>query len=268
MSLQIELDKEKLSLLKNFDSVFSGEEFSEEFKTEMNLKLEAIVEATAAEVIEQLTEQADAIIAQEVDSLSEEFTKFKEAFYEEATEKVNSYLKEASENIISENKSQIVESHYTDTLSKMIVGIKEIMESNGIEIDTEAASKKKIEELSEQIDSLEETLAQTIKSKRILEEQTDDLKKKMVIEGVSSELPLSTKSRFVNLCETLSYTSIEDFERKAKTLVEGFIEEEPTQTSSLEEAPLVNLINEEVKQEKKAMTKGELMLSLSKNGKQ
>ncbi len=212
----------------NIESIFEGEELSEEFK----IKATALFEAAVAQKVSALEES----YAQAMEQFKAEQTQAalteSEEFTEGLVERVDGYLDYMVEQWIENNELALERGIKSELFESFMVGMKGLFEEHMINVPEEQIEvldelNAVNEELEQKADAL---LAENVELKQTLKEIAKQNQIMEAVEGLS-ELEVE---RFVQLAEGLSYDDVEVFGKKLAVIRESFFDKEDTSKQLIE----------------------------------
>lgn len=212
--------KEDLSVM------FDGEELSEEFKGKVSTLFEAAVEARLAAEIVKLEEEFE-------NNLTEQM----EAFSEEVTTKLDSYLDYVVENWMEENEVAINSTLQSELTQDFISGLKNLFSEHYINVPEDKIDV--LESLAEKTQILESKLDEVLEENNTLRLALVEEAAANIVEELSSDLALTQKEKFVKMAEGIEFDGdVEVFEEKLKVIKESYFgnNEKRTESNILEES--------------------------------
>lgn len=238
-----DIDDEVKNVKKHTDALSMNEDLSDEFKE----KAKVIFEAALAEHSKELRAKFIKEFRTREKNLKNSFNKqvkdLKESLIKEQAALVDGYLSEAIDTWIAEN-SVILESNVkTELTEEFIDGLKNLFQEHYIEVPTEKfdlvkAQEEKIKQLEE---SVNEYKAKSLKNLK----EAKKLKCESIINKATSGMTEVDKAKFIKLVESVDFGSIDQFERKVKTLKESYT----TKSRSVKEQVLTENKNKRVETE-------------------
>lgn len=234
--------KEALNPLKAGDidieddikALFSSDDsLSEEFKKKAATIFETAIITTVNEVLESISETIETTLEEESVSLREGME-----------EKLDNYLDYVVEEWMNENRVAIEGGLRTEIAEEFMGTIKNALEEHYIEVPENRVDV--LEELSQKVESLEETVDKEIEKNIKLQEEIETYQKKFIFSEVSEDLSLTDTEKFRNLAANLNFINEEDYQDKLETLKESYFSEDEDDTESFidDEEPLQEEIKE------------------------
>jgi hypothetical protein len=201
------IKKEKMK--EDIDALISGENLSEEFITKATTIFEAAVIARAEEVIAEAEE-----------ALTEQFEAAIEEIKEEMATKVDDYLNYMVEEWVKDNEIAIEKGLRAEIVEDFISGLKDLFEDHYIDIPEEKVDV--VEELTANVEELEEAYNEQIKSAIELKKELNEHKKFEAIYAACEGLTQTQVEKMKSLAESVEFTTEEEFTEKMETLKESY----------------------------------------------
>lgn len=248
-----DIDDEVKNVKKHTDALSMNEDLSDEFKE----KAKVIFEAALAEHSKELRAKFIKEFRTREKNLKNSFNKqvkdLKESLIKEQAALVDGYLSEAIDTWIAEN-SVILESNVkTELTEEFIDGLKNLFQEHYIEVPTEKFDLVKAQE--EKIKQLEESVSD-YKSKSLKNlKEAKKLKCESIINKATSGMTEVDKAKFIKLVESVDFGSIDQFERKVKTLKESYT----TKSRSVKEQVLTENRSKRVETEVRTQSEPKLV---------
>jgi len=223
----------KLNVKEDIESMFVGEELTEEFKEKATTLFEAAVNARVSLEVANLQEDFE-------QSLTEEL----ETFTEEVTDKLDSYLDYVVENWMAENQVAIESTLRNEIMEEFIDGLRSLFAEHYIDVPEEKIDI--IESLAEKVDELETALDETLSENSEMKEIISEVAMNEIIEELSSDLVLTHQEKFKALAEGIEFDGdIETFEKKLRIIKETYFNNEQV-SSNLQEETFEGEVSETV----------------------
>jgi hypothetical protein len=211
------------SVKEDIDSMFVGEELSEEFKEKASTLFEAAINAKLTAEIVRIEEEYEELLREEM-----------EEFAEDLTSKLDTYLDYAVENWMTENEVAIESTLRNEISEQFIDDLKNLFSENYMNIPEEKVNV--IEQLTDKIEALETRLDETITENHELKGAIAESTKKDVIDFVASELTLTQKEKFLPFAEGIEFDgNVETYQRKLEIVKENYFNNTPIHQTNLEE---------------------------------
>lgn len=206
--------------------MFDGEELSEEFKGKVSTLFEAAVEARLATEVVRLQEEFEQNLAEQL-----------EAFSEDVTSKLDSYLDYVVENWMEENEVAINSALEAELSKDFIAGLKNLFSEHYINVPEEKIDV--LESLAEKNQILESKIDEILEENHELRLALVEEAAHNIVEELSSDLALTQKEKFVKMAEGIEFDGdVEVFEEKLKVIKESYFgnNEKRTESNILEES--------------------------------
>ena len=200
------------SMKEHVDSIFAGEELSEEFKE----KASAIFEAAVAERVIAIEEEYTQLIEEKVKELEEQA----EAELTELTAKLDEYLTYAVEQWMQENKVALEHSLRTEITEEFIEKMKNLFTESYIEIPEEKYNV--VEELTAKLEELEGKLNESVEQNIKLTNSIIEMAREEIIEEASNGLAVTQAEKLKEISESVEFDSIESFQKKISIIKENY----------------------------------------------
>jgi hypothetical protein len=195
------------------NTLFGGEDLSEEFKSNAKAVFEAAVTTKVKEQV-ALSEEA----------LQEKVEIEKEEFAEGLIGKVDEYLDYVVENYLEENRIAVESGLKVEIVEDFLSGLKNLFVENYIEIPEEKADL--VDEFANRIEELEESLEKEVSSKKELTEKLNDFSKAKVISEETDSLSAVQADKVMALAEEIEFVSEDDFRGKVNLIKEKYFADE------------------------------------------
>ena len=180
----------------------------------------AKIERTVEEFITESQDSVDAYALH----VKTELEKENENYLEQLNESLNEYLSLIVEEWVKENEIAIEDGLKQGISNSLLVGLKQLFESNYIDVPTEEISL---------IGELETKASELDKQNKVLTEEVASIKKRyiktqkqLILEELSSDLNDLDKDKLKTLCESISASNFDEYKTKVNILKKKFITEE------------------------------------------
>lgn len=221
---------------EHMESLFDGEELSEEFMS----KAEVVFEAAVGERVAVLEEELKQAVAE---SYEEEL----ETFKAELTERVDDYLNYVVEEWMKENELAIETGVRSEVAESFIEGLKTLFETNYIDIPEERVDV--LEKLVNENEEINEQLNEAINTNIELSKDLLGYQKAEIFADAADGLSDVQIDRFASLAEGLEFEGADEFTNKLTVLRESYFgngevvttEEEEVAATSVNAAKQQNL---------------------------
>ena len=215
---EIEEKIKSISVKEDVDALTEGEELSEEFKEKAATVFEAAVKSKMRSEVERISEAYQTEKDQEM-----------EAFKDELTEKVDTYLNYVVEEWSKENELAIERGLKGEIAEDFISGLKQLFEDHYIDVPDEKYDV--LEAQSDKIAELEDRLNEEIQKNVDMSQTNSELVREQVIAEVSEDLADTEIEKFKSLVEDVEFSDEESFKEKVSTIKESYFPK--TTTSSV-----------------------------------
>ena len=201
------LKKEGTELV-GVESLFEGQELSEEFKAQTALLFEAHV----AERVHQIEEE----LQTGYETLLEEHTT---AVTEELVERIDEYLNYVVEEWMQENRLAVENGLRTEVTEKFISNLKDLFNESYIEVPEDKVDL--FDSAVEQCDSLETELGSQVEKNMELAEENDQLRCEILFREVTEGMVDTDSEKLRRLSESIEFETVEQFAEKLSVLKEN-----------------------------------------------
>jgi len=192
---------------------------SEELKSKAHLIFETAFNTRLEEEVEKLEEAY-------VESLKEEITSVKS----DLVKKVNSYLNYIVEQWMENNKLAVDNGLRIEISESFMGKLKNLFEDHYISVPDSKVDL--VDELAEKVETLENSLNESIKNNIKLTENIYKLKKKNIISECLDGLSLNEKTKLEKLAENVEFDSESIFKSKIEILKETYFPKKPKNQSA------------------------------------
>lgn len=194
------------------DSIFDGEEVSEEFK----IKVTALFESAVAQKVSTLKEAYAKTLADLQGEMSQQNLAESVELNEELVSRVDGYLEYVVEQWMEKNELALERGIKSDLFESFMTGMQGLFEEHMInvpedKIEVLESQATKIEELQEQVDSI-------ISENVNLKQELKQVAKREQISEAAYGLSDAEHERFMSLAEEISYESSEVFGKKLQVI--------------------------------------------------
>lgn len=208
-SVESYLDSMELDVSEDVNAMLSGEEFSEEFIFKASTIFESAVKAKVVEQLEKFEAMYDERLNEEVESIRESL---------EA--KVDAYLEYAFEEWAKNNQPVMEHNAKAEVTEEFIFGLKNLFESCNFNVPE--SKYDMLEELSAQLDEMEEKLNEQIDINVNLNKSIGEFIKDGIIAEVSEGLAQTQKEKLASLAESVEFVSEESYREKIEMIKESY----------------------------------------------
>ena len=227
---------EAIDFEEDLDTIIKEEAtLSEGFREKASAIVEAVLTSKLAESVERLEQEY-------VQNLEEEVSEIQNSL----VEKVDSYLNYVVENWMKENEVAVSTGLRTEIAEDFMTSLQSVFKEHYIEIPE--GKTDLLDELSDQVAELEESLNKTTEDNIRLHEANNVHVKADVIREASSGLAETDAEKLAKLVEDVEFDNEESFKQKVETVKESYfkgdVKESVDEVNSLageDEAPAEDL---------------------------
>jgi hypothetical protein len=209
---------EALDFDEDLDTIIKEEAtLSDGFREKASAIVEAVLTSKLAESVERLE-------AEYVQNLEEEVSEIQNSL----VEKVDSYLNYVVENWMKENEVAVSTGLRTEIAEDFMTSLQSVFKEHYIEIPE--GKENLLDELSDQVAELEESLNKTTEDNIKLHEANQSHEKVSIVREASSGLAETDAEKFAKLVEDVEFDNKETFEQKVATIKQSFFKGEVTES--------------------------------------
>jgi hypothetical protein len=209
---------EAIDFDEDLDTIIKEEAtLSDGFREKASAIVEAVLTSKLAESVERLE-------AEYVQNLEEEVSEIQTSL----VEKVDSYLNYVVENWMKENEVAVSTGLRTEIAEDFMASLQSVFKEHYIEIPE--GKENLLDELSDQVAELEESLNKTTEDNIKLHEGNNVLVKAEIVREASSGLAETDAEKFAKLVEDVEFDNKETFEQKVSTIKDSFFKGEVTES--------------------------------------
>lgn len=190
----------------------ADQELTEDFKQKASILFEAAVTNKVNQIKEELE-------AQYSEDLQEEVSYVRESL----VTKIDDYLSFVVESWIEENQEFVDNKLRTEITENFMTALQGVFTEHYIEVPESKVDL--VDELSEQVTEIKESLANAESEKAELASQVELLQREKIIAEASEDLASTQASKLASLVEEAEYVDAETFAAKVATIKEGFFKE-------------------------------------------
>jgi hypothetical protein len=184
-------------------------------------KASAIFEAV---LTSKLSEEVDRLEAEYAQNLEEEVSEV----HSSLVEKVDSYLNYVVEGWMEDNQLQVQEGLRTEIAEEFMTSLQSVFKEHYIEVPE--GKEDLVDDLSEQVSELEDTLNKTTDDNIKLHAEVQNFEKEAVVREQSLGLADTEAEKLASLVEDIDFDTKETFEMKVKTVKESYFKNETNET--------------------------------------
>jgi hypothetical protein len=201
----------------------ADQELTEDFKAKASILFEAAVANKVQTIQEELESQY-------TEDLQEEVTYVRESL----VEKIDDYLSFVVESWIEENQEFVDNKLRTEITENFMSALQGVFTEHYIEVPDSKVDL--VDELSEQVTEVQESLANAEAEKSELARQVETLQREKIISEASTDLASTQASKLASLVEESEFADAETFAAKVETIKEGFFKESTETTEVITES--------------------------------
>lgn len=211
-------DEKKFKFKEHIDALTSGEDLSEEFKVKAATIFEAAVAAGVESEMQRLEEEYS-------NALDEAVTEIRDNLIEN----IDGFLNVVVENWMQQNELALEHGIKNEVLENFVDGLKNLFKESYIEVPEDKLNI--LDEQAEQIESMNAKLEESNVMIAELGKMVVDLTKTRIQESVGDSLTDTEFEKFASLCESVEFTSDEEYEEKVQTIKESYFPKNKRETS-------------------------------------
>jgi len=209
---------EAIDFDEDLDTIIKEEAtLSDGFREKASTIVEAVLTSKLAESVERLE-------AEYVQNLEEEVSEIQNSL----VEKVDSYLNYVVENWMKENEVAVSTGLRTEIAEDFMASLQSVFKEHYIEIPE--GKENLLDELSDQVAELEESLNKTTEDNIKLHEANNVHVKADVVREASSGLAETDAEKLAKLVEDVEFDNKETFEQKVSTIKDSYFKGEVTES--------------------------------------
>jgi hypothetical protein len=190
----------------------ADQELTEDFKAKASILFEAAVANKVQTIQEELESQY-------AEDLQEEVTYVRESL----VEKIDDYLSFVVESWIEENQEFVDNKLRTEITENFMTALQGVFTEHYIEVP--ASKVDLVDELSEEVTEVKESLANAEAEKSELASQVVTLQREKIISEASTDLASTEAGKLSSLVEDTEFVDADTFSAKVATIKEGFFKE-------------------------------------------
>ncbi len=210
----VDVDVAHIDYKEDLDNLVAEEAtLSDGFQAKAGIIFEAALKSKVGSEIERLESEY-------VQNLEEEVSEIKS----ELVEKVDSYLNYVVGNWMEENKVAVETGLRTEIAEDFMASLQSVFKEHYIEVPEGKVDL--IDELSEQVSELEESLNKTTEENIALTESVSNLERAEIVRNASVGLALTEAEKLASLVEDIDFDSAETFEMKVNVVKESYFKTE------------------------------------------
>lgn len=214
----------KLNVREDIDTIFEGQDLTEEFKDDVATLFEGAVNARLIAETARLEEDYEAKYEEDI-----------RVFTEEMVSKLDTYLDYVTEQWMKQNEVAIESTLRNELAEEFIVGLKGLFAEHYIDVPENKVDV--LEAMAEKVAVLEEKLDETITENAELKGILIEEQRLAIAEELASDLALTQQEKFAALIEGIEFDGdLDVYANKLQTIKENyFMSETPVHSSNIEE---------------------------------
>ena len=206
--------EEEYDIEEDVNTLFGGEELSEEFKA----KAKTIFEAAIGSKVGQIKETLETEYAEKIAEATEDLKV-------SLQERIDSYLEYVAEEWLTENELAVEAGLKTEMTESFLGGMKSLFEEHYVTIPEEKYDV--IESMVDKLDEMETKLNEQTKKNISLNKRLAESVAGGILESVSDGLASTQKEKLASLAESVEFESEEEYREKLETLKESYFSRTP-----------------------------------------
>lgn len=218
-----EVKEKKEKVKEDIDAIFSGEELSEEFKTNAKAIFEAAVASRVSEIETDLQEQFDTKLNEQVDEIVSGIV-----------DKVDEYLEYVVTEWVENNKVGIEKNLKAEVAEDFMVGLKNLFVENYIDIPEDKVDL--VDEMAKKLQDAETDLDKKITENADLVAKLNGYKKEQAIHTVTEGLSEVQIAKLKSLAENIEFISEEDYKDKLALTKKKYFEAKNDEKTTVSES--------------------------------
>jgi hypothetical protein len=197
------------SCKEDIDTLFSGEELSEEFKEKATTIFEAAVRARVEAIVEEVVTENEQIMEEAA-----------EEFQDTLTEQVDEYLNYVVEQWMEDNQLAVETGLRVEIAEEFIGGLKNLFMEHYIEVPEEKADL--VEEMAQAVAEMEEKLNEQVEQNAELNKQLCEAKSAELIAEAVKGLSTVQAEKIKALAEGVEFTTEGEYLQKLAVIRENY----------------------------------------------
>ena len=216
-------EKKHAKMKEDIDAIFSGEELSEEFKTNAKAIFEAAVASRVTEIETDLQEQFDTKLNEQVDEIVSGIV-----------DKVDEYLEYVVTEWTEEHKVGIEKNLKAEVAEDFMVGLKNLFVENYIDIPEDKVDL--VDEMTKKLQDAETDLDKKITENADLVAELNAYKKEQAVHTVTEGLSEIQIAKLKSLAENIEFISEQDYKNKLTLTKKKYFESKETEKTAVSES--------------------------------
>jgi hypothetical protein len=218
-----EVKEKKAKMKEDIDAIFSGEELSEEFKTNAKAIFEAAVASRISEIETDLQEQFDTKLNEQVGEIVSGIV-----------DKVDEYLEYVVAEWAEEHKVGIEKNLKAEVTEDFMVGLKNLFVENYIDIPEDKVDL--VDEMTKKLQDAETDLDKKITENADLVAELNTYKKDQAVHTVTEGLSEIQIAKLKSLAENIEFISEQDYKNKLTLTKKKYFESKETEKTAVSES--------------------------------
>ena len=216
-------EKKHAKMKEDIDAIFSGEELSEEFKTNAKAIFEAAVASRVTEIETDLQEQFDTKLNEQVGEIVSGIV-----------DKVDEYLEYVVAEWTEEHKVGIEKNLKAEVAEDFMVGLKNLFVENYIDIPEDKVDL--VDEMAKKLQDAETDLDKKITENADLVAELNAYKKDQAVHTVTEGLSEIQIAKLKSLAENIEFISEQDYKNKLTLTKKKYFESKETEKTAVSES--------------------------------
>ena len=217
----------EVDLSADVAALTEGEDLSEEFKEKAKTIFEAAVVSRLNEELERMHEDYAKVLEEEIEPVKSSLA-----------EQVDEYLTYAVAQWTKNNELAIEHGLKNEMAESVMDGLKKVFVENYIDLPEEKVDL--VSELTEQLETMEAKLNESIEDNVGLTREVGNYIKNGIVTEIAEGLSLSQREKLVSLAEAVEFDNDEAFRAKVSTLRESYFSTKPEATTVTEDVQVEN----------------------------
>lgn len=205
---------------EDLNELIGDTDLSEDFRDKTKVIFEAAVNSRINLEIAKLDEQYAAMLDEANEVFNEKLEEAVEDIHSELVEQVDQYLNYVVAEWVNDNKLSVESGLRADVTESFLTGLKALFEEHYVEIPAEKTDV--VESLALRVEELEAKLNEATDKNISLSKSLEETNVRTVSEDLSIGLTETQKEKFKSLLEAIDYTNSDEYKRKASILKETY----------------------------------------------
>lgn len=208
-----DINKDDLILEFDISKLFEDGKFSNKFKNKVRDLFEVALLTNVNANLNKIQERALKAAQDEATSMREDLVL-----------KLDTYLQYVVEGFMKENKLAVQNGLRMQIYESFMQDLKHLFEKHYIDVPDDKVDL--VDALSEKLEKTEKELNEEIRRNIEMSSKFEDMRKKVVIEDVTSDMTRANQHKVMTLAENLEFVDEDDFREKLEDLKSAFITED------------------------------------------